>query len=696
MTLSSALLSFALLAAPAASAVEGPCSVVEKGARQGACVAVREARALSEQARYDDALKKLDGVEKALPEVSPHLEALRARTLLKAGRARDAHALATRLANDKVPKDPGLDERVLQVLAHSQAALGQRADAAATLTKLIALKPKDRARVRAQLVRTLLDDGRPASALPHLKKLLIEAPEHKDVKPFERMLDDGQVKLSDAELNRRLDRMLSSARYERAILEARRRGRASSDRSEASVEREVLLVTALARAHKNEEAVAHATSLVNEKDPPDAWREVHAWALGKVGELERSGLAWLALYRTATDVAQKQEACFFAGFLAYEAASHVVARDRLKTCAPVLEGSGWAPAARWYRALTWLLDGQPGKALPILDELVRTAPNDNEADKHLYWLARAKIASGDDAGGKKDLRRLATSSATSWYGLLARERLGWKPVKGVKLPADALSRHAANDDEAKRATLLHALGFTEAAQALAAGRGNTLADLALSQQLGDAHRPWRHGALFRPSPHVRKGHVVRADGWRVSYPLPYDEHVLAMCKRYDIEPALAWSIMRTESGFRPTAESVVGALGLMQLMPYTARGIANEVGLKPPLPSHLVRPRVSVELGVAVLSLSKRELGHRMLSVASYNGSPKNVAAWMRDFGHLEPELFVERIPFKETRDYVKRVLPTMALYRALDGHDLVLDIPKAPVGKPPAKVTWFPPVPVD
>lgn len=688
------VLAWGAASSPALAAKAGPCGVVEEGPRRAACTGVLEARELLERGQAAKALPKLGGAAEALPEARAHLETLRGRALLDAGQAEAALALARALLAEKAPRTPGLEEKQLQLLADAQLASGERKAAVTTLTSLLEKKPKDPARVRAQLVRTLLDDGQRVGARPHLERLLVDAPEHRDVKPFERFLDEGSVKLSDARLNRRLQRLLGSARYERAILEARRRGRAEGERGAAAVEREVLLVTALARAGRNDEAVAHAAGLVREKGAPDAWRKVHAWALGKAGALSESGDAWLALSRETSDVGMRREACFFAGFLAYEANDYRLARERLEACAKVLEGSGWASSARWYRALTWLLEDEPGKALPILEELVRTAPNDREADKHRYWLARAKLASGDEEGGKRGLRLLATSSPTSWYGLLARARLGLDPVKGAKVPGDALSRHAASDESARRARLLHALGFDEAARSMAAARGRSLADLALSQQLGDAHRPWRNGARFRPTQAVKAERVVARDGWRASYPEPYAEHVKAACERHGLDPALAWAIMRTESGFLPTAESVVGALGLMQLMPYTAQGIAKVIRAPAPKPSELLKPAVSVELGVAVLALGQRELGHPLLSVASYNGSPTAVSEWMRDFGHLEPELFVERIPFRETRDYVKKVLPDVALYRALAGEDLVLELPTAPVGKPPARITAFPPVP--
>ena len=81
------------------------------------------------------------------------------------------------------------------------------------------------------------------------------------------------------------------------------------------------------------------------------------------------------------------------------------------------------------------------------------------------------------------------------------------------------------------------------------------------------------------------------------------------------------------------------------------------------------------------------------MSAAAYNGSPQALRRWRRDFGHLKPEIFVERIPYKETRDYVKKVLTTQAIYRGLEGLPLHLDLPFAPPGPGQSEITAFEPV---
>jgi soluble lytic murein transglycosylase len=656
---------------------------------------VRRARGLLDEGKAQQAAAALEGLE--LPALSAHLDALRALSLLKAGRAKEARALAER-AVASAAKEPGrLEEKLLTLAGDAASKEGDFAAAAATWQRLLDKKPKDEARVRGELTRALLSAGRDKEALPHIRRLLVEHPAHQDARAYDAWLDDGRVALDEGALNRRLERMLKTARYERAILEARRKKRPAPAPSATAIEREVHLVTALARAQREDEAIAHASHLVATASPPDAWRKVHAWALGKAGRLEESGAAYAALAKATSDVGLQQEACFFAGFSSYEAKDSKEARARLEACAPLLEGSGWAAQARWYRALTFLLEDKPGEATALLEELVRTASGSAEGDKYRYWLARSLEATGKAARATKDLRTLADTAPTTWYGLLARRRLGLEPLAGALVADDALERLAAEGDEAAaRARLLFALGFTDAAREVAASRGKGAADMALSQHLGDAHRTWRHGALFFPRPMATSGRLAAAAGWRASYPRPWLSEVLAACERHGTDPALAYAIMRTESGFLPTAESVVGALGLMQLMPYTARGIARIIEREPPTTSELTRPGVSIELGVALLGLSRRELGHVLLAAASYNGGPQHVSGWLRDFGHLEPELFVERIPFKETRDYLKKVLPTMAVYRALGGAPLVLELPDAPLGPPPAKLTWFPPIPAD
>ncbi|OGQ23707.1 MAG: hypothetical protein A2138_11835 [Deltaproteobacteria bacterium RBG_16_71_12] len=148
--------------------------------------------------------------------------------------------------------------------------------------------------------------------------------------------------------------------------------------------------------------------------------------------------------------------------------------------------------------------------------------------------------------------------------------------------------------------------------------------------------------------------------------------------------------MRTESGFDPRAVSVAGALGVIQLLPSAARGAARLAGRPESDAERIFEPEVALDLGAALLGAEKRELGSLLLAAAAYNGGAPNVASWLSEFRTLELELFIERIPFRETRDYVKRVLAVEAVYRALAGGALVLDLPEA-LPAPPEHLTHFP-----
>ncbi|MFZ9889527.1 MAG: transglycosylase SLT domain-containing protein [Myxococcota bacterium] len=438
--------------------------------------------------------------------------------------------------------------------------------------------------------------------------------------------------------------------------------------------------------------LALAKALASDPKAPPEWRRIYAWALGKDGRLLEAGEAWRALSSDSRDRALAAEACFFAGFLPYEAGLYALSRERFQSCNDALRGTPWDEQARWYEALSWLLDAKGGEALPLLQQLVDDVPSSKEAEKYRYWLAHAQRSVGLEEHAAETFARVAAQEPTSWYGLLARKRLSSKPVLGAVVARDAFAQSAATDAEAEDVRLLYAFGFAEAARERAARQGTTQRGLALSQVVDDAHRSWRHGARYRPSPAVRQGKLNASTGWRASYPEPFPDLVVSSSVRHGIEPALTWAIMRTESGFAPEARSPVGALGLMQLMPYTASGIATVLGVDSPSVTELQKPETNIELGTGALGLWMRELGHPVLVVASYNGGPNNVVRWLRSFGHLPPDLFVERIPFLETRDYVKKVLPTLALYRALRGEALDVSLPETSFDAPRGEVTVFTP----
>jgi soluble lytic murein transglycosylase len=149
------------------------------------------------------------------------------------------------------------------------------------------------------------------------------------------------------------------------------------------------------------------------------------------------------------------------------------------------------------------------------------------------------------------------------------------------------------------------------------------------------------------------------------YPTPFREAVLARSREVGLDPAYVYGLIRQESRFIPDARSSVGAAGLMQLMPTTARWMARKIALDY-RPDQIVDPPVNLALGTSYLKLVLDDFGGSMaMAAAAYNAGPSRPRRW-REGPQLEPSIWAENIPFNETRDYVKKVLSNTTVYASL------------------------------
>lgn len=155
--------------------------------------------------------------------------------------------------------------------------------------------------------------------------------------------------------------------------------------------------------------------------------------------------------------------------------------------------------------------------------------------------------------------------------------------------------------------------------------------------------------------------------WECIYPQPYPEVALKAASNAQLELALVYAVMRQESAFDPVAGSGVGARGLMQLMPDTARRVAEELGLDPSL-QKLDQPSDNLRLGTAYLGKLLRTYNSVPLAAAGYNAGPGALDRWLVEGKTLPLDLFVALIPYKETREYCQRVTGNWARYRYLAG----------------------------
>ncbi len=158
--------------------------------------------------------------------------------------------------------------------------------------------------------------------------------------------------------------------------------------------------------------------------------------------------------------------------------------------------------------------------------------------------------------------------------------------------------------------------------------------------------------------------------WEAAYPKAYSQFVDKYTKSYAVPQELVWGIMRAETQYRRDAISPVGALGLMQVMPFTGHKLATLLGEKEFKAPMLLQPETSVKFGSKYLKRLMDKFDNTIpLVAAGYNAGPHRVKNWLVSFGNLETDEFIEHIPFLETRNYVKRVVSNAYVYSQLYGN---------------------------
>jgi soluble lytic murein transglycosylase len=146
----------------------------------------------------------------------------------------------------------------------------------------------------------------------------------------------------------------------------------------------------------------------------------------------------------------------------------------------------------------------------------------------------------------------------------------------------------------------------------------------------------------------------RPDYWHGVYPFPYADLIQTWAAQRQLNPLLVVALIRQESRFSPKIRSAVGATGLMQVMPDTARWIKQSAGLDR---YDLTDPQDSIQLGTWYLDHTHAEYNnHSLFAVASYNAGPGNVAKWIQRGGYSDADDFAEKIPFPETKGYIRSV----------------------------------------
>lgn len=339
--------------------------------------------------------------------------------------------------------------------------------------------------------------------------------------------------------------------------------------------------------------------------------------------------------------------------------------------------------------------------------------------KALFWIARCHIEAGNKNKALEIFKNIIQKYPFSYYSLLTlsyayKDRNLFNIIKSFFVPKTIIKFEGNSDYDFEskinakryyfRANLFLELGLKDFAK-------NEITKFFSKNQTNNKQIKELAKLLFVVGDYNKASYIMEIfynlrtffndvemyqDELIMTYPEAFSEYVYEYSNLYDVDPFLTFSIMKAESMFREAVRSPVGAIGLMQLMNYTAANVAMKTNYGILDEDDLEIPKVNVSFGTFYLKKLLKEFnGYLPLVISSYNAGPHKVNKWFELIGTKKMDVFIEGIPYEETQTYVKKVLSYIFAYNFLYSNDenyfiIDLDIPEALlVGPYSAKETW-------
>ena len=343
------------------------------------------------------------------------------------------------------------------------------------------------------------------------------------------------------------------------------------------------------------------------------------------------------------------------------------ARTQFLEMARRFPSSSLAPTAMFRAGVIAFSTQSFAQAARDFDALVERHPQAADANAAGYWSGRAYERAGNRAKATERWKDVVAKDSSSYYAIKSSTRLGtpqWHPAASSP---PVISRSL--EDAVRRASLLDDVGMGteegfehDAIASIVSTSPDSL--LAAAEAMRQRGEPSRAMSLARRALGVRATRDARA--YRLLYPVAFADVLESEANARKIDPALVAALIHQESSFNPRATSRAGAVGLMQVLPSVGASIAKARGMSSFERVLLYQPDVNIKLGMSHLDAMLKQYPRVEYALAAYNAGGAPVRRWRGLRGTDDPELFVERISYDETRDYVRILLRNQAMYRSL------------------------------
>ncbi len=395
---------------------------------------------------------------------------------------------------------------------------------------------------------------------------------------------------------------------------------------------------------------------------------LRAWSRIRVQQGRRGDARLLAdrLVERYPSSPEALDVIFFRGDDYHDAGRLDLAREHYAQVVSMSSSANRAGLARMRWAQIHVSREEYAAAADVYEGYLEEFPAGRRWEEASFWGAWARTEAGDEAGTQRLIQRLADGNSVSYYAVVARDLGGsgltWNFPEGSPLPDPAWLQR-----DLTTLGVLTEAGLAEGAKAHIKAMkdaswesddilmklavelnesGYSMDGINLGFELRRRGRPWDRGLL------------------EVVFPFPYREVVLAFAEERNLDPFLIAGLIRQESAFVPDIISRAGAVGLMQVMPATGTALALAIGPSSFREASLKIPEVNVHLGTRFLDEMLSRFNQDLpLVLSAYNAGPTRANRWKKFPEAKDPWRFTERIPFAETRAYVKNVTRNRSLY---------------------------------